>query len=63
MERAEILQLDQEGIEVSPRASQAVGATAQPAVIRCAVYTRVSTDEGLGQEFTTLDNQREACES
>ena len=31
--------------------------------IRCAVYTRVSTTEGLGQEFTSLDNQRESAES
>ena len=25
--------------------------------IRCAIYTRVSTDERLGQEFNSLDNQ------
>ena len=31
--------------------------------LRCAVYTRVSTDEGLDQEFNSLDAQREACES
>ena len=31
-------------------------------VIRCAVYTRVSTSEGLDQEFTSIDAQREACE-
>ncbi len=30
---------------------------------RCAIYTRKSTDEGLEQEFNTLDAQREACES
>jgi site-specific DNA recombinase len=29
--------------------------------IRCAIYTRKSTNEGLDQEFTTLDNQREAA--
>ena len=29
--------------------------------IRCAIYTRKSTDEGLGQEFNSLDAQREAC--
>ena len=28
---------------------------------RCAVYTRKSTEEGLEQEFNTLDAQREAC--
>jgi site-specific DNA recombinase len=29
----------------------------------CAIYTRKSTNEGLDQDFTTLDNQREAAES
>ena len=29
--------------------------------IRCAVYTRKSTNQGLDQEFTSLDAQREAC--
>ena len=28
--------------------------------LRCAVYTRVSTDSGLEQDFNSLDNQREA---
>src|SRR4051812_7761783 len=36
---------------------------AKPAVIRCAIYTRKSTEEGLEQEFNTLDAQREAAES
>lgn len=27
----------------------------------CAVYTRKSTEEGLEQDFNTLDAQREAC--
>lgn len=31
--------------------------------IRCAIYTRKSTDEGLEQEFNSLDAQREACEA
>lgn len=30
-------------------------------VIRCAIYTRKSTEEGLDQEFNSLDAQREAC--
>lgn len=29
--------------------------------IRCAVYTRKSSDEGLDQEFNSLDAQHEAC--
>jgi site-specific DNA recombinase len=31
--------------------------------LRCAVYTRKSTDEGLEKEFSSLDAQREACEA
>ena len=30
---------------------------------RCAIYTRKSTEEGLDQEFNSLDAQREACEA
>ena len=29
--------------------------------IRCAIYTRKSTEDGLEQEFNSLDAQREAC--
>lgn len=29
--------------------------------LRCAVYTRKSTEDGLDQEFNSLDAQREAC--
>ena len=31
--------------------------------IRCAIYARKSSDEGLEQEFNSLDAQREACEA
>jgi DNA invertase Pin-like site-specific DNA recombinase len=31
--------------------------------LRCAVYTRKSTEEGLEMEFNSLDAQREACEA
>ena len=31
--------------------------------MRCAIYTRKSTEEGLEQEFNTLDAQREAGEA
>jgi len=31
--------------------------------IRCAVYTRKSTEDGLEQDFNSLDAQREACEA
>lgn len=31
--------------------------------LRCAIYTRKSTDEGLDQPFNSLDAQRAACEA
>jgi DNA invertase Pin-like site-specific DNA recombinase len=36
---------------------------ARKASLRCAIYTRVSSDSGLEQEFNSLDNQREASEA
>ena len=30
--------------------------------LKCAIYTRKSTEEGLEQEFNTLDAQRESAE-
>lgn len=32
-------------------------------VLRCAIYTRKSSEEGLEQDFNSLDAQREACEA
>ena len=34
-----------------------------PTPVRCAIYTRKSTEEGLDQEFNSLDAQREAGEA
>jgi site-specific DNA recombinase len=31
--------------------------------VRCAIYTRKSTNEGLGQDFNSLDAQRESAEA
>ena len=31
--------------------------------LRGAIYTRVSTEQGLEQDFNSLDAQREACEA
>src|SRR4051794_18328457 len=31
--------------------------------VRCAIYTRKSTEEGLDQEFNTLDSQRTYAEA
>jgi len=40
--------------------SQAMTETAR---VRCAIYTRKSSEEGLEQSFNSLDAQREACEA
>jgi site-specific DNA recombinase len=36
---------------------------ARTAVRRCAIYTRKSSEEGLEQDFNSLQAQREACEA
>src|SRR6202166_1053286 len=38
-------------------------ATRSRGTLRCAVYTRKSSEEGLEQEFNSLHAQREACEA
>ena len=35
----------------------------QKPALRCAIYTRKSSEEGLEQSFSSLDAQREACEA
>ena len=35
----------------------------RPTRLRCAIYTRKSSDDGLDQAFNSLDAQREACEA
>jgi len=37
--------------------------TGEPKLLRCAIYTRKSTEHGLEQEFNSLDAQRDACEA
>jgi site-specific DNA recombinase len=37
--------------------------TAHKPAVRCAIYTRKSSEEGLEQSFNSLDAQREACQS
>jgi site-specific DNA recombinase len=49
---------------VSPQARSRKQAEFQkPNKVRCAIYTRKSTEEGLEQEFNSLDAQREAAEA
>jgi site-specific DNA recombinase len=45
----------------SGRRSSHLAGTANARALRCAIYTRVSTDQGLDQDFNSLDAQREAC--
>jgi site-specific DNA recombinase len=38
--------------------------SAEPkSIIRCEIYTRKSSEEGLEQSFNSLDAQREACQA
>ncbi len=37
--------------------------TGSTKVVRCAIYTRVSTDQGLEQDFNSLDAQYEASQA
>ena len=41
----------------------ATNTTAPSSVVRCAVYTRKSSEEGLDQQFNSLDAQRESAEA
>ena len=40
-----------------------MSALTQKRPVRCAIYTRKSSEEGLHQEFNSLDAQREACQA
>src|ERR1700704_2678897 len=42
---------------------QAAKGMRRSGAIRCAIYTRKSSEEGLEQEFNSLQAQREACEA
>ena len=44
-------------------AKQVSAISAATRKLRCAVYTRKSSEEGLDMEFNSLDAQREACEA
>jgi site-specific DNA recombinase len=41
----------------------ATNGTRRKGTVRCAIYTRKSSEEGLEQEFNSLQAQREACEA
>ena len=55
------------GSRASRKSSQSAAGSVAPQSlrggrVRCAIYTRKSSEEGLEQEFNSLDAQREACE-
>ncbi|WP_395685912.1 recombinase family protein [Aestuariivirga sp.] len=45
------------------RAVSEPGSIRRSGIVRCAIYTRKSSEEGLEQAFNSLDAQREACEA
>jgi site-specific DNA recombinase len=45
------------------RRNLAIAKSVPAGPVRCAIYTRKSTDEGLDKDFNSLDNQREAAEA
>ena len=51
------------GERMSGNAPQAIPAPSCNGTLRCAIYTRKSTDEGLDQDFNSLDAQREAAQA
>jgi len=43
--------------------TRSASSTRRNARVRCAIYTRKSSEEGLDQEFNSLQAQRETCEA
>ena len=50
-------------VDIQSRSSEHLTSSKSTGTIRCAIYTRKSTDEGLEQEFNSLDAQRESAEA
>ena len=46
-----------------PSNHQAPARIPETRVVRCAIYARKSTEEGLSQPFNSLDAQRESAEA
>src|SRR5690606_9616789 len=61
LERAPLLRPDEGSQAVKRPPTRQNEADAKK--VRCAIYTRKSTEEGLQQEFNTLDAQRESAEA
>jgi hypothetical protein len=63
-----VLWPDQARVHLAPSGDQSVtrpatNGTRRKGTVRCGIYTRKSSGEGLGQEFNSLQAQREACEA
>src|SRR5262249_6400836 len=61
LQRLPVLPVDRKGWCPVKRPTNPLPSTAKS--VRCAVYTRKSTEEGLEKEFNTLDAQRESAEA
>src|SRR6516225_4474961 len=46
-----------------PMRKPAINGTRRSGAVRCAIYTRKSSEEGLEQAFNSLQAQREACQA
>src|SRR6476620_3415439 len=55
--------MDPDSLAYGPRLAGARSMASEPKLLRCAIYTRKSTEHGLEQEFNSLHAQREACEA
>lgn len=55
--------MKRQGTHANRKDSSQAGKTERNKEIRCAIYTRKSTDEGLDMDFNSLDAQREAAEA
>src|SRR5229473_3902846 len=50
-------------LDCGPQQTRTAPMAGESKVLRCAIYTRKSTEHGLEQEFNSLDAQRDACEA
>src|SRR6266849_11079906 len=50
-------------LDCGPQQTRTAPMAGESKVLRCAIYTRKSTEHGLDQEFNSLDAQRDACEA
>ncbi len=50
-------------VHIDPQTEHPARIKPQTRKLKCAIYTRKSSEEGLEQEFNSLDAQREACEA